>query len=613
MSRTEFTVGFGGAAGDGQASVGDTLARISARLGLHMFIYNSYQSVIRGGHVWLRLRIADRKIENQGDRLDAVVALNQDCVEQHIGEIAEGGYLLFNAERVRVDPTRMPKRGIALGFPVRSILDPLGPSEPVMQNTVLLGGLLRILGIPFSALESALLAIFKHKGESVIKMNLGAARGGFEHAEKALGAGHRGVGFKPDGKRRAVVTGNECVAMGAVAAGCKFYSAYPMTPASGILTWFNQHYTRYGVVVKQCEDEIAVVNMAIGAGFAGARSMCATSGGGFALMTEAIGEAAMLEVPVVIVEVQRGGPSTGIPTKTEQADLNQVYGASQGDFPRVIIAPANVVDCFKTAVEALNLAERYQMPILVMSDLLLGEHRETADPDDFDFEVKIDRGAVVAADGANGANGTGNDEYKRYRFTPSGVSPRSLPGTPGHMYVATTDEHNEKGIIISDVYTHPPTRKKMMEKRMRKLEGVLKELPAPRLEGPSDAPVTLVGWGSSHGVIAEAIQKLAAKGVVANHLQIKYLLPFHEKEVTGILRRCKKTLVVELNYTAQFARFLRAETSHKATGNILKYDGEPFDPKHIVEGVEAFLAQGGPEGFRYAAATPHAFAEAFHE
>jgi 2-oxoglutarate ferredoxin oxidoreductase subunit alpha len=300
-------------------------------------------------------------------------------------------------------------------------------------------------------------------------------------------------------------------------------------------------------------------------------------------MTEAIGMAGMIEAPVVFIEVQRGGPSTGIPTKQEQADLNQVYGASAGDFPRIIIAPADTADCFDSSVEAFNLAEKYQCPVIIISDLLLSEHPETVEPERFKADVPIDRGALIKE--VNGKNG----HYKRYQFTPSGISPRALPGTANAMYIAPTDEHDEEGILISDVFCNPAVRRKIAEKRMKKLALALKDLPAPRLEGPADAEVTLIGWGSTAGVIREAVEQLNASGTRANQLHFKYLLPFHQKEAIDILKKCKRTICVEMNSTGQFARHLRAETSHAVSDKILKYDGEPLEPGGIAAQVRAIL------------------------
>ncbi len=311
--------------------------------------------------------------------------------------------------------------------------------------------------------------------------------------------------------------------------------------------------------------------------------MCATSGGGFALMTEAIGLAGMIEAPVVFVEVQRGGPSTGLPTKTEQADLNQVFGASQGDFPRIIMAPRDPQDCFDTAVEAFNLAEKYQCPVILISDLQLSEHPETIEPEGLTAKVPIDRGQVVAEWGA------GKGPYKRYALTKSGVSPRALPGTADTLYVAPSDEHDEEGVLISDVFCNQSLRRKMAEKRMKKLDLALRDLPAPRLEGPADADVTLIGWGSTAGVIAEAAQQLTAAGIRTNQLHFKYLLPFHGPEAAAILKNCKRTIGVEGNSTGQFARLLRAETGHDVSDRILKYDGEPFEPAWIASHVRAIV------------------------
>jgi 2-oxoglutarate ferredoxin oxidoreductase subunit alpha len=455
--------------------------------------------------------------------------------------------------------------------------------QTVLYNTVALGSLFWLLSLDFEVLEGLLREIFggrRSKDNSVVEANVGVARAGYQYAQEHFAA--LDYAWKFTGKQRMVASGNELFGLGALAAGCKFYAAYPMAPSTAVLHWLATHAARYGMVVKQCEDEIAVLNMVVGAGHVGVRAMCATSGGGFALMTEAVGLAGMTETPVVVIDVQRGGPSTGLPTKTEQADLNQLFGASQGDYPRAILAPTDLVDCYYTVVEAFNLAEKYQCPVLIASDLLLSEHRESADPEDFDFNVPIERGALLT-------NGAPEGTYKRFAFTDSGVSPRVLPGTEGAAYVAASDEHDETGVLISDEFTNPEIRARMMEKRMRKMEGLLKDCPPPQLFGPADADITLIGWGSTKGVIREAIGLLAAEGISANNLQIRYLVPFHEAEVQAILSASRRTLVVENNYTGQLARHIRAETGFTVDGKLLKYDGEPFEPHHIVNHVKEIL------------------------
>jgi 2-oxoglutarate/2-oxoacid ferredoxin oxidoreductase subunit alpha len=563
MQHLEVTVGIGGAAGDGSGATGDNLAKVCSRLGLHIFAYNSYQSLVRGGHVWLRLRIGEQKVMTHGDDLNLLIGLNQDTLDRHAREVVPGGGILYNGRLKVVQDDLQP--GVQLyPLPIRDLLQPFG-RQTILQNTIALGGIFWLLSLDLDVLEGAIQELFgggRRKSEEIVASNVGAARAGYQYVRERHPA--LDYSWQFTGKQRMVVSGNEMFGLGALAAGCKFYAAYPMAPSTAVLHWLARHAASHDIVVKQCEDEIAVLNMAIGAAHVGVRAMCATSGGGFSLMTEAVGLAGMTETPVVVIDVQRGGPSTGLPTKTEQADLNQLFGASQGDYPRAILAPTDVVDCFYTVVEAFNLAEKYQCPVLIASDLLLSEHRESADPDDFNFDVPIDRGTLVT-------NGVAQGDYKRFALTPSGVSPRALPGTEGTAYVAASDEHDEAGVLISDEYTNPEMRTLMMDKRMRKTEGLLQDCPPPQLFGPSDAEVTLIGWGSTKGVIREAIAALAAEGITANNLQIRHLVPFHEAEVRAILQASRRTLVVENNYTGQLARHIRAETGFTVDGKILKY------------------------------------------
>jgi len=588
MNEPDVIVGIGGAAGDGVASAGNTLALSVARQGQGVYAYNSYQSVIRGGHSWLRLRISAKKPLNHGDQVDTLIALNQDTLDRHLQELISGGVALYNSVKLR--PSYEPPVGVQLcPLPVNE-LTPAYKELPVMQNTVAVGAVIRLMGLDFTGLESVLESTFAKKPH-VVKVNVEAAKAGYDYA-----AAHFTPLFKqlqPTTAKWALMTGNELMAMGAAFAGCKFYCAYPMSPATHILEWFAGHGKELGVCVRQVEDEISVINMTIGAGHMGVRAMCATSGGGLALMTEAIGLAGMLETPVVVVNVQRAGPSTGVPTKTEQADLTQALGASQGDFPRIIIAPLSMPDCFSTPALAFNVADHFQCPVIILSDLLMGEGNETVDPALLDVDVEINRGELITSAAAgNGSGATaGREPYLRYKNTESGISPRAMPGLPGHLYVAASDEHDEDGVIISDVYTDTVRRKKMADKRLRKMATALEHLPAPVLEGAADAEVTLVGWGSTWGVLVDAVERLNREGIPANHLQIKYLVPFHVTEVSAILGKSRRVIIVENNQSGQFARHLRAETGIVAQGHIRKYDGEPFEPKHIVAGVKELLAK----------------------
>jgi 2-oxoglutarate ferredoxin oxidoreductase subunit alpha len=371
---TEITIGIAGAAGDGLDRTGDTLARTAARLGLHVYTYNSYQSLIRGGHTWLRLRLSEEKVDNHGDHLNVLMALNQDSLERHAREVEPGGAILFNSARFTCDPSLVPDGVAVVPLPVPELTKHLGKLPPVMQNTAALGALLHLVGFDPEVTADLLSETFKKKGAEVIEQNVGVLRAGHQHAARSAPALRYDWRFSR--KARPVITGNMMIALGAVAAGCKFYSAYPMSPASFILHWLASHSEKLGVLVKQAEDELAVMNLAIGAGHAGVRAMCATSGGGFALMTEAIGMAGMIETPVVVVNVQRGGPSTGLPTKTEQADLLQALYGRNSEAPVPVLAASTPGDCFWVAMEASRIAIKYMVPVIILSDGYLANGAE---------------------------------------------------------------------------------------------------------------------------------------------------------------------------------------------------------------------------------------------
>ena len=575
-TRSELSVWVGGAAGDGIAASGESFAKACTRSGYHVFAYNSYQSVIRGGHVCMHIRIGQQKVWTHGDSLDYLIALNQDTAVRYGNRVRPGGAVLYNRDKFQVAPDQVASGVQVIGLPVMELV-----GNQLMQNIALMGALFELLGLDPTEFKGLIKERFAKKGEQIVATNLAAFDKGAEYANANAKPGGIRIG-NSDGKRRLLASGNALLGFGALAAGCRFYAAYPMTPASSLLHWMAQHGAKAGVLVKQAEDEIAVLNMTIGAAHVGARAMCATSGGGFALMTEAVGEAAMTETPVVIVEVQRGGPSTGLPTKTEQADLFQLLGASEGDFPKIILAPRTLAECYAMVIEAFNLAERYQCPVLISSDLYLAERNETLDGLDI-THIPIERGEFVTD--TNGA------VYRRYQDTKTGVSPRALPGTPGAVYVAATDEHDEDGIVISDVFTNPPMRAKMMDKRMRKLGYILGEFPDPELEGPKDADLTLVGWGSTYAVLMETMQTLNREGLKVNLLAPRYLWPFKAEAARKLLERAKMTLAVEANYIGQLARFLRMETGIAIQHHLHKYDGEPFEPGQVITHVRQLLTK----------------------
>lgn len=580
----DFVIGIGGAAGQGIATPGNILARTFVRRGIHMYAYNAHQSIIRGGHILLTLRAADHPIHTHGDGLDLLLCLNQDTMNRHLRHMQAGTWVMFNQDDVV--PGDVADGVHLCPLPVGELTNK--SRNKVIQNTVALGAIVYVLGLDFATLEAALQREFGRKGQETVDENVGAARAGFEHAQAHFPASSSPMPSGP--KPLAVWSGNEALAMGGAVAGLKFYSAYPMSPASGVLHWMAANARDLDILVRQGEDELAVANMTIGAAHTGVRAMCATSGGGFALMTEAIGMAGIMEIPVVFINVQRAGPSTGVPTKTEQGDLWQALGASQGDFERFIVAPYDALDAFRTMAEVFNLVDQAQCPAIVISDLLLSEGTFSVDPDALDMHPPINRGALITQAGHAGSNGANGDGYLRYKNTETGISPRAIPGVEGHVYVAASDEHDEDSVLISDEFTNPFKRRMMVEKRARKFAHVAQQVPAPQLEGPPDADVTLIGWGSTDGVIREAVAQLAQEGITANQLCIKWIVPFHSQEVSEILHNAKRTIVVENNYSGQFARYLRSETGFAADGHIRKYDGEPFLPHHVAEGVRQQLA-----------------------
>ncbi|MDZ4743208.1 MAG: 2-oxoacid:acceptor oxidoreductase subunit alpha [Verrucomicrobiota bacterium] len=588
MSKVDFAIAIGGEAGQGIAAAGDVFAFALSRNGYHLNAYNAFQSIIRGGHIFLTIRVSDEPLKSHGDKIDFLLCLNQDTMDRHLKLMKAGSYVLFDGDKIKPGEAAA---GVNLcPLPVKEVQG--ANTNKLNINTIGVGAILSLIGIDFKFLQSDIAKKFKKKGDAVIEATTNVAKAGYEYAT----ANFKSYAKLEDKKKPlGFIEGNSALAMAGAAAGVKFYCAYPMSPSTGVLHWFSKYAERLGIMVRQVEDEIGVANMAYGAAATGARTMFATSGGGFALMTEALGAASIMEIPVVAINVQRGGPGTGLPTKTEQADLWQALGAGHGDYPRVIVAPTSIDDCYSVVPEIFNLTDKLQCPGIILSDLLISEGRGTIDTDKINLSPKIDRGEMIFPDAQSKDNPYGgyNDmTYLRYKNTPSGISPRAVIGTPGHIFTAASDDHDEDGTLISDEFTNPAKRVMMHEKRMRKLIGAEKHVPAPKLVGPENADVTLVGWGSTEGVVLEAIEKLAAEeGIVCNQLQIRWIVPFHGEEIINILSKSKKVIIVENNYSGQFARYLRSETGFNAHSHIRKYDGEPFMPHHIVDGVKEIKAK----------------------
>jgi len=569
----DMSILIGGDAGQGVESSGAGLCQAFARGGLQVFAMQDYRSRIRGGHNFYQIRLSERPLYSHSNPVHLVLALTAETVTLHVDNIAEGGAVIY-PERVEVDEEALKKRGVqCFAMPLTAIAEEHG--SRIMTNTAALAAAAGVCGWPLKYLESVIGDNFRVKGPEVVESNLAVAKTAYDQAQERYAAAFP-YGLKPlEAPPRMLIGGNQAISLGALAGGCRFMSAYPMTPATSIIEWLSALPRDLGVVTKHAEDEIAAVCMAIGASYAGARAMTATSGGGFSLMAEALGLAGMTEVPLVVVEAQRGGPSTGLPTRTEQGDLLFVINASQGEFPRIVLAPGTVEESFEAGWRAFNLAERYQCPVIILSDQFLASSLRSLDMDAIDFStVSIDRGEFLSAEELDRMEG----DYRRFAFTDSGISPRAVPGHRKAVYAASSDEHDEYGRITEEI----TNRRRMMDKRMSKLAAAAAEMRPPKRYGSEKADLTLVCWGSSYGPCREAVNLLNSNGDSANLLHFSDLWPFPEDEAARMLKACRHTVAVEQNYTSQLARLIRMSSGLSVEQTINKYDGRPFSPEDIV-------------------------------
>lgn len=558
-------------------AAGTTFAKACSRGGLHVFINSEFPSLIKGGHNISLVRVDEKEIYSHLETVDLLVALNQETIDLHLNEIVPGGGIVYDGEQINVTKGNLEREDIVLySVPLTKIIRELG-AELLLRNTVVVGTSMAILDYDFGLLEVAIRDSFGKKKGEIVEQNVKAASMGYDYVKKNI---CQKCGYKLEPRKapeRMLLTGNDAIAMGAIKAGCKFYAAYPMTPVSAILNTMAEKAKEFNIVVKQTEDEIAAMNMIIGANFAGVRAMNATSGGGFSLMVEALGLAAMTETPIVTVEGQRPGPSTGQPTHTAQGDLKFLLSAGQGEFIRIVIAPGDREECFYETFNAFNLAEKFQVPVLILVDKFLAEDYKTTEF----FEhsnLQIERGKLLSQEELNKIS-----DYKRYLNTEDGVSPRALPGQLNGVHCAPSTEHDEAGFSheASEALMPPETAKMILEKRMKKLSSIEKEMKPPKLYGPQDADITLVSWGSTKGPVFEAMELLEKDGIKANFLQILYLSPFQSEEVKRVLSSAKTIIDVENNYTAQLASLIREKTGIEIQHRILKYDGRPFYPNFI--------------------------------
>ncbi len=579
MPKNRMTIKLGGEAGQGVESGGAGFAKALARGGLHIHGLQDYMSRIRGGHNFYQVRVDTSPLYTFEDEVHLLLAFNKETVDLHWQELVEGGAVIYD-ESIKVDPGLLASRGVkAFVMPLIKLAEEHG-GHKIMMNTAALGATAGVTEYAFERIADIIESNFKRKGSQTVQANLRVAKVAYEYAAEKYGHDYawklEPVAGAP---QRMVVNGHQAFCMAAVAAGLKFISTYPMTPASSITEWIAAHARKFGIVQKQTEDEISAILMAIGASTAGVRAMTASSGGGFCLMVEALGLAGMTETPLVIVEAQRGGPSTGLPTRTEQSDLQFVLYASHGEFPRFVTAPGTIEQCFEAGYRSFNLADRYQTPVIVLTDLYLSNSLRSIDRDALDFtQVTIDRGAYLDYQALDNLK----EPYLRHRLVDSGVSPRAVPGHDKAVWITTGDEHTEYGYITEDAQI----RRQQMEKRMRKLELMEREFRPPTLYGPERADITLVGWGSTVGSLREATDRLNAEGISTNMLQFVDIFPMPEREVRDVLDAAPYLIAVEQNYTGQLAQIIRTYTGRKVDAKVNKYDGRPLSPGEIVSAVK---------------------------
>jgi len=585
----ELRVKIGGEAGAGIKAAGQTLARSFADAGLEVCDLTEYPSLIRGGHNTYFLRVSESPIFSHVRDVDVLIALNAESVALHLAELAPGAAVIFDPSDFPADEPPDTGETLAVSVPLKDFARQAGGI--IMRNTVALGAVLALADFPTDYLAASLHAQFAHKSPEIAENNVAAAVLGYEHVKAQNLHLEFTVSPVPDAPERMLVDGNEAIGLGALAAGIGFYAAYPMTPASSILHFMARHERDHGVVVKHAEDEIAVMNMVVGAAFTGARAMCATSGGGFALMNEALGMAGTSESAVVVGVMTRPGPATGMPTWTEQSDLRYVIHAAQGEFPRVVLAPGDQEESFELAWKAFNLADQLQTPVIVLGDTYLSDNRRTVPAFDTSA-VTIDRGRIVTegdmAQHPEACDETGR--YLRYKLADDGVSTRALPGVRNALQLANSYEHDEYG--YGQLGESASVRIAQHEKRMRKLKLAATLVPRPRFFGPSpsEADLAIVCWGSTVGPLREAAALLEADGVSLAIMQVVTMWPFPADEVSAFMNDAGRTMIVEGNLTGQLQGLVREQCLIDFDHVIHRIDGRPFSPESIVDEIKEVLA-----------------------
>ncbi|MCG8499934.1 MAG: 2-oxoacid:acceptor oxidoreductase subunit alpha [Firmicutes bacterium] len=555
-----YNILLGGAAGQGMNTVGGVLEKVITRAGYYIFFHKDYMSRVRGGHNFNQLRFSDTPLYTHQEKIDMIIAFSEETVEKHRKDLTDNGIILCPTDFNVADPR-------ARALPFKEIAKELGNVK--VFGTVIVGAVVKMFKLPLEIAEGVLSEYFS--GE-ILKLNREALQRGYGLTEEKFELPVSEL------KDTITINGNQAVGLGALAAGCTFFSGYPMTPGTGVMNYIASKQKALGIVVEQAEDEIAALNMVLGASFAGARAMTSTSGGGYSLMVEAIGLAGIIETPAVIVNVQRPGPATGLPTRTAQGDLKFVISAAQDEIPRMVISLRSAEEAFYQTARAFNLADKYQIPVTILSDQYLADGGVTMPPYDFS-KIKIERYLADAEE-------IGEAPYRRYKITEDGISPRIIPGTiPGQVFMVDSDEHDEFGHIIES----GELRNQMMEKRMKKMDGIRQDVREPWHLGSENPELLLVGWGSVYGAFKEAVERFGREGKEVGALVFGDVWPLPIRKITAYAKKAKRIITVEGNYSGQLAELIQQETCIPMKERFNKYDGRAWSHEEIYRRVQEVL------------------------
>ncbi|MCT1913642.1 2-oxoacid:acceptor oxidoreductase subunit alpha [Staphylococcus ureilyticus] len=568
----------GGQQGEGIESTGEIFATAMNRKGYYLYGYRHFSSRIKGGHTNNKIRVSTSPVHAISDDLDILIAFDQETIEVNHHEMRKDSVIIADSKAKPEKPEHCDAQLVALPFTATA--KELGTT--LMKNMVAVGATCAVMNLDISDFETLITNMFTKKGDKVVEMNIEALNEGYRLMNEQLS--HIDGDFvleKTEGTPHLYMIGNDAIGLGALSAGSRFMAAYPITPASEIMEYMIENLPKVGGTVVQTEDEIAAANMAIGSNYAGVRAFTASAGPGLSLMMEAIGLSGMTETPFVVINTQRGGPSTGLPTKQEQSDLMQMIYGTHGDIPKIVVAPTDAEDAFYLTIEAFNLAEMYQCPVIILSDLQLSLGKQTVESLDYN-KIEINRGETIQSDIERDEDD--KTYFKRYALTENGVSPRPIPGVKGGIHHVTGVEHNEEGKTSEAA----DNRQQQMDKRMRKTEHLLINQPVENNAVHDEADILYLGFISTKGAIQEGKERLEQQGLKVNHLQIRQLHPFPSKTIQEAVDKASKVVVVEHNYQGQLSNILKMNVNvGDKLINQTKYDGTPFLPNEIeAKGLE---------------------------